>query len=148
MMSTDTPAAPSTTPVERALFTLLAPFKHVQDGAEIEIHGVEMRALDVPDLALLDEFQGKPIALIQNVTARLCDISVEQVQQLDLEDFAMLADEVIWQLNEVCDAMGLPLHLFSHPFPDEQGDDAIMEMVGTHPRNPNVQNAPGYRPGG
>jgi len=135
MMQTDAgPVVPKSAPVERALFTLLKPFKQVRDGAEIDVHGVEMRALDVPDLALLDQFQGKPIALIQNAVAKLCDISVEQVQQLDLEDFAILADDVIWQLNETCEAMGLPLHLFAHPFPDEQGEDTALEMVGTHPQ--------------
>ena len=128
-----TPVTSNSAPVERALFVLLKPFRHVHEGAEIDIHGVDMRALDVPDLDLLDQFQGKPIALIQHAIARLCDITVEQVQQLDLEDFGMLADEVIWQLREACEGMGLPLHLFAHPVPDEEGDDAVLEMLGMPP---------------
>lgn len=70
------------------------------NGSKIDIHGVEMRAIDTPDLPLLDQFQGRVIALTHNVVAALCDIEIDQVRQLALEDFTMLAGEVLWQIEQ------------------------------------------------
>ncbi len=127
--------AMNSAPVQRALFTLSKPIQLLIDDRECEVHGIDMRALDISDLGLLDQYQGQPIALIQNVVARLCDITIEQVQQLDVEDFAMLADDAIWQLAEACKAIGLPLNLFAHPLPDEQADTLLPESGGMRPQS-------------
>lgn len=114
----DHPAGNAAAPFERALFTFLIPIKVAIDGAEIEIHGVEMRALGAPDLPLLDSFRGEPIALAQNVVAALCDITVDQVRQLHLEDFTMLASDALWQVDQVTVALGFPAGFFFQPPPD------------------------------
>lgn len=74
-----------------------------------------MRDIEPPDLALLDTHQGQPIALAQAVVAALCGITVLQVQQLALDDLAMLASDAMWQVEQACLAMGLPPHFFLQP---------------------------------
>jgi hypothetical protein len=103
---------------DRAIFTLLKPVSIVQDGATIEVQGVEMRALDTADLPLLDKFRDQPIALAENVIAALCDLAVDQVRQLDLEDFTMLASDALFQVEEAGVAMGLPPGFFLGPRSD------------------------------
>jgi len=90
------------------------------DGVEREIHGVEMRAIDTPDLPLLDQFQGSPIALAHNVVAALCDIEIDQVRQLALEDFTRLAGEALWQIEQASIAMGLAADFFLSHRPGER----------------------------
>lgn len=107
--------AQSAAHVERAIFTLLKPIKEPFNGSEIDIHGIEMRALDTPDLPLLDRYQGQPIALAQNVLAALCNVTVEQVRQLDLEDFAMLASDALFQVEHLSRGMGLRADFFIQP---------------------------------
>jgi hypothetical protein len=97
---------------QRAIFTLLAPIKAMVGGEETEVHGLDMRAFDAADLPLLDQYRGQPIALAQNLVAALCDIAIDQVRQLDLEDFAMLASDALWQVDQVAIAMGLPAGFF------------------------------------
>lgn len=96
----------------RAIFTLSAPIRVVQDGVEVDLDGFDMRQLDVPDLPLLDQFQGQPIALAQHVVAALCDLTVDQVRQLCLADFTMLASDALWQVTQLCADMGLPDNVF------------------------------------
>lgn len=108
------PPASSAAP-DQAIFVLSRPLKDTLDGAEIDLHGIGMRALDTPDLPLLDQFRGRPIALAQNVIAALCDITVEQVRQLALEDFTMLASDALFQVEQLSAAIGLPDHHFIDP---------------------------------
>lgn len=104
---------------EKAIFTFLEPIKMVLNGVETDLHGIDMRALRTLDLALLDRFQGQPIALAENVVAVLCEIPVEQVRRLDLEDFAMLASDALFQVQQVSIALGLPADFFLHARPEE-----------------------------
>jgi len=97
---------------ERAIFTLLKPFTATIEGAEHDISNVEMRGLAMPDLPLLDQFRGQPIALAQNLIAALCDLTLNQVQQLDVEDFTLLASDALWQVQQFSLAMGLPAGIF------------------------------------
>lgn len=107
MASVPTLSAPAES-APRALFELFSPIRAIIDGAEREVHGFEMRALDQADLALLDQFQGQPIALVRNLIARTCEIELEHVHQLQLADFTMLASEVLFQLETAIGEMGLP----------------------------------------
>ena len=79
-----------------------------------------MRAIDTPDLPLLDQFQGSPIALAHNVVAALCDIEIDQVRQLALEDFTRLAGEALWQIEQASIAMGLAADFFLSHRPGER----------------------------
>ncbi|MCX7283658.1 MAG: hypothetical protein NTX28_06370 [Novosphingobium sp.] len=81
----------------------------------VEIHGLDMRAFAAPDLPLLDRFHGQPIALAQNLIATLCDVPIECVHDLELEDFTMLAADALFQVEQVSLAMGLPAHFFAQP---------------------------------
>lgn len=74
-----------------------------------------MRALDTPDLDLLDRFRGQPIALLQNAVAILCGVAVEQVQGMPLADFTMLASDALWQIEQASTAIGLPPRYFLLP---------------------------------
>lgn len=110
------PANPET----RSVFTLVAPIRVTRDGVEVELHGFDMRPLGMPDLPLLDQFQGQPIALAQNVVAALCDLTVDQVRQLCLEDFTMLASDALWQVTQLCADLGLPDNVFFYrPIEDD-----------------------------
>ena len=100
---------------ENAAFTLSAPIKIMIDGQAVEIHGFDMRALTKSDLPMLDRFHGQPIALAQNLVATLCDIPLESVSELELEDFTMLAADAFFQVEQVSQAMGLPAHFFAQP---------------------------------
>lgn len=100
---------------ERASFFLLKPIKYVVDGVEIDLSGIEMRALETADLPLLDQFHGQPIALAQNIVAALCDLTVEHVRQLDLEDFTMLASDALFQVEQVSIELGLRADFFVSP---------------------------------
>lgn len=102
-----------------AIFTLLKPFKAVIDGTEVDISGIEMRELGTADLTLLDQFRGQPVALAQNVVAALCDMTVDQVRELDLEDFTMLASDVLWQIEQITEDLGLRADLFLEPRSEE-----------------------------
>lgn len=106
---------------EQAIFALSTPLKFVVDGVETDIHGLGMRGLDTPDLPLLDQFHGQPVALAQNMVAALCDITLEQVRQLDIDDFTMLASDAIWQIEQASSALGLPPRFFLQP-PGEDDD--------------------------
>jgi len=99
-------------PPDQALFTLLTPITAIVEGAEIEISGFGMRAIGAPDLPLLDQHRGQVVALAQNVIAALCDLTLDQVRQLHIEDFAMLASEALFQVEQISAAMGLPAGFF------------------------------------
>lgn len=101
--------------VERAVFVLLSPFKDTVDGEERDICNVEMREIGTADLPLLDRYRGQPIALAQNLIAALCDLTVEQVQQFDLDDFTMLSSDALFQVEQIADDMGLPPTFFLDP---------------------------------
>ena len=88
------------------------PLKMLENGVETEINGLGMRALAAPDLHLLDQFRGQPIALARNIVAALCDIPVDHVAELDLKDFTVLASDALWQVQQVSIAMGLPDDFF------------------------------------
>ena len=106
------PPLPLPSLAEPAVFTLASPIKASFEGMEIELYGFDMRALAQEDCELLDRFRGQPIALAQNLIAALCDLTIDQVRQLGLEDFAMLAGEVIFQVEQLSTAMGLAPDLF------------------------------------
>ena len=118
-------------PAEQAIFTLSTPLKGIVDGVETDIHGLGMRELAPSDRPLLDRFRGQPVALAQNVIAALCDLPVEQVVKLDFEDFAMLAEDALWQVEVVSVAMGLPQHFFlradSHDVWDDPADTSTAD---------------------
>lgn len=107
---------------ERAIFTLSRPLKRPFNGSDSDGRQIGMRALDTPDLDLLDRFRGQPIALLQNAVAILCGVAVEQVQGMPLPDFTMLASDALWQIEQASSAMGLPLHFFLLP-PDRPGQE-------------------------
>lgn len=115
LASTAQLAEQSESPPQRAFFSLLKPVTAVVDGSEIELSGIEMRALDTGDLLLLDQFHGQPIALAQNIVAALCDLTVEHVRQLDLEDFTMLASDALFQVEQVSIELGLRADFFVTP---------------------------------
>jgi hypothetical protein len=98
-----------------ALFCLETPIRMIVDGEESDVHGLEVRELCQDDLGLLDRFHGQPIALIQNLLAALCGITVDHVRQLDLEDFTILSEEVAFQVEKVASAMGFPPRFFFEP---------------------------------
>ena len=91
----------------RTPFFLKRPIKAKVGGATFELHGVEMRAFDLIDLPLLDQFNGQPIALVQNLISRMCDVELTHVEQLCLDDLGMLSSEVLFQVDQVCAAMEL-----------------------------------------
>ncbi len=99
----------------RSLFHLSKPFKRSLNGVLETIDNVQMRAFQGADLQMLDRFRGQPIALAQNVIARLSGLSVAEVQSLAREDFTPLADDVLWEVSEVCIEIGLPPDFFLHP---------------------------------
>jgi hypothetical protein len=98
-----------------AIFALSRPLKVCHEGAEIEVDGVGMRAIEAADLPLFDRFHGQPVALAQNVVAALCDLTLDQVRALDLEDFGMLASDALWQVEQATAGMGLPPRFFLEP---------------------------------
>lgn len=107
--------SPATAPdgeAERAIFTLLKPLKAPLNGSDTDIRDIGMRAIAATDLPLLDQFFGRPIALAQNVVAVLCDLTIEQVHQLDIDDFLMLASDALWQVTKLSIDLGLPPHFF------------------------------------
>lgn len=105
--------SPAQAPAEtRAFFSFVKPIWVIQDGAEIELHGLDMRSFETADLPLLDQFQGQPIALMQHVVAAMCDITVDQVQQLCMEDFTMLAGEAAWHVSQFASELGLQSDFF------------------------------------
>lgn len=106
---------------ERAKFTFSRPINTLLNGSEIELHGVDMRALETIDLPLLDTFQGQPVALALNVIAALCDLSVNEVRQLSPEDFGLLASDVLWQVEQTSVGMGLTADFFLKPRTGEVG---------------------------
>ncbi|WP_374410615.1 hypothetical protein [Novosphingobium colocasiae] len=93
--------APHAQPAEKAIFTLSEPIKDILDGKEVDIHGMEMRALDERERPLLDRYPPHSFVLAQHLIAALCDITLDQVLQLQLEDFVMLAEDAIWQANQL-----------------------------------------------
>ncbi len=105
--------SPAHAPAEtRAFFSFVKPIRIIQAGAEIELHGLDMRPLDTTDLPLLDQFQGQPIALMQHVVAVMCDITLDEVQQLCMEDFTMLAGEAAWHVSQFASELGLQSDFF------------------------------------
>ena len=113
----------SAPPSGPAIFELLEPLKLIVDGAEVSLDGIEMREMRAADLELLDRFRGQPIALARNVVAALCDLTVEQVCQLHLDDFAMLASDALWQVEQLSEGMGLAGDFFLQQ-PREQSTEA------------------------
>lgn len=118
MMNMDAMAAVHGGEVQRAIFTLSKPLKMPVNGTEMTVNGIDMREFASGDLPLLDRYQGQPIALAQNMVSALCDLTLEQVQSLDLADFTMLADEALWQVSLVAEQMGLAAdHFVKLPSP-------------------------------
>lgn len=113
---------PSASSPSSAIFELATPLKLIVDGTETDIHGIEMRELVAADLPLLDQFRGQPIALARNVVAALCDLTLDQVRQLDLDDFTMLANDALWQIEQVSESMGLAANFFLQPTSEEFGE--------------------------
>lgn len=99
----------------RAVFTLSRPIAKLPGCDAAETRTIGMRAFGTDDLPLLDRFIGQPVALVQNVIALLCDIPVECVQALELDDFTMLAADALFQVEQVSLAMGLPADFFILP---------------------------------
>ncbi|WP_454887850.1 hypothetical protein [Sphingomonas oryzagri] len=81
-----------------------------------------MRAIDTPDLPLLDQHHGKPIALAHGIIAALCDLTLEQVEQLAIDDFIMLASDALWQVSRLSIDMGLSHDFFFRA--QAEGEDA------------------------
>lgn len=103
----------------KAVFTLLQPITILVDGQEVEIAGLDMRGLAPGDLPLLDRYCGQPIALAHNVIAALCELTIDQAEQLCLEDFSMLAAEALFQVERISIGMGLPADFFVQPRPEK-----------------------------
>lgn len=99
-------------PSDPAIFELSKPVKVICEGAEVEVDGLDMRPLQTFDLPLLDLHRGNAIALAQSLISALCGITAEQVLQLDLEDFAMLSTDGLWQVEQLSVAMGLAPDFF------------------------------------
>jgi len=114
--------APAPAPADdndgKALFKLLKP---ITTGSESEDQLIWMRAIHAADLAILDAFKGQPIALAQHMVAALCDLTIEQVQLLSIEDFTVLAGEVIFLVKQVIKDLGMspPAFLESDPADEE-----------------------------
>ena len=102
-------------PSESPIFTFSKPLKMLLNSTEVELHGVGMREFGQCDLPLLDRHHGQPVALAQNVVAALCDLTLDQVRALELDDFTMLADEALWQVSLIAEQMGLPADHFVRP---------------------------------
>ncbi len=102
-------------PAEQAIFALSTPLKCIVEGVETDIHGLGMRELAPSDRPLLDRFRGQPVALAQNVIATLCELPLEEVVKLDFEDFAMLAEDALFQVEQLSIAVGLPPRFFFQP---------------------------------
>lgn len=100
---------------EQAIFVLTTPLKCIVEGVETDIHGLGMRELAPSDRPLLDRFRGQPVALAQNVIAALCELPFEEVVKLDFEDFAMLAEDALFQVEQLSIAVGLPPRFFFQP---------------------------------
>lgn len=105
---------------DRALFELEQPLIVSTGGQQIEVNGIGMREFGRDDLPLLDRFIGQPVELARNVIAALCDLTVDQVCQLSLDDFTMLASDALYQVERVSLAMGLPRCHFLQPQPESQ----------------------------
>lgn len=80
------PPLASAMTTEAAVFALAHPIKVTIDDKEVELAGFDMRALAMSDCPLLDQFNGQPIALAQNLIAALCYLSLDEVRQLNLDD--------------------------------------------------------------
>ncbi|MGC4252098.1 MAG: hypothetical protein QM605_11755 [Sphingobium sp.] len=107
--------------VERSVFTFSKPLKMHVNGVETEIDGIGMRAFGTRDLPLLDRFRGQSIALAQNVVAARCDLSIEQVESLALDDFTPMADDALWQISQVARDMDCHLtSLYNHHVHDRR----------------------------
>lgn len=52
--------------------------------------------------------------------AALCDLTIEQVCQLDLEDFTMLASDALFQVEQLSVELSLAHDLFLKPFPEAE----------------------------
>lgn len=85
------------------------------DGVPHEIAGLGMRQLGQLDLPLLDQHLGQPIALTRALIGSLCDLQPESVEQLSLDDFAMLAADALFQVEQFSQEMGLPERFFLQP---------------------------------
>ncbi len=118
------PAALGDSQPDCAVFELERPLIVTIDGQDHEITGLGMRAFGTDDLPLLDRFLGQPIALTRHLIAALCDITVDQVNQLAIDDFAMLASDALYQVERVSRDMGLPSCFFLQPIGEAAGQTA------------------------
>ncbi|MFM2278869.1 MAG: hypothetical protein RLZZ444_1100 [Pseudomonadota bacterium] len=128
------PRSPFSAPGEQAIFSLSEPLVIEHEGHLVEVGGFGMRTFGRAELSLLDHFNGQPVALAENVIAALCDITVEQVRQLALDDFTMLAADALFQVEQVSLAMGLPRRFFLQARPPKDGSP--------EPAGPQVEPAP------
>lgn len=115
-------AAPSGQPApdqdqgaERAIYRLSGPIKALRYGFEVDLHTLEMREIGALDVPLLDRFQGQPVALAKNMVAALCGVTVDELDQLAPADYAMLAEDALWQVEQFTASMGLPPYFFLQP---------------------------------
>lgn len=106
------PPPPSEDETADAVFELSKPITIIVDGVPHEVAGLGMRQLGLSDLLLLDQHLGQPIALAKALVGSLCDLGVESVCQLSLDDFAMLAADALFQVEQFSQEMGLPERFF------------------------------------
>lgn len=104
------PADPSAAPAARkddlAWFKLAKPVALIE-GEERKVEMLGMRALTADDIARLDDVRGRPVELAQTVVAILCELTLDQVRQIDLQDFAPMSEDALWQVQHALAAMGL-----------------------------------------
>lgn len=109
------PPPPSSGEAADAVFELSRPINILVDDVPHEIAGLGMRQLGQLDLPLLDQHLGQPIALTRALIGSLCDLQPESVEQLSLDDFAMLAADALFQVGQFSQEMGLPERFFLQP---------------------------------
>lgn len=118
--SSPAPADRTATQDDLAMFKLSRPVRWWIDGEERETDLIGMRAFETPDLALLDRHRGRPIAMMQHVVAALCGVLPQDIRDLPLCDFLLLAGDIEWQVKDALAKMGLSPKNYFNPGPAEK----------------------------
>jgi len=101
------PAAPS----DRAVYRLSKPLR-LKGTKRAEIYVIKMRGISSGDRELLDHHRGNLAALTRELIGTLCDLTAEQVATISRADYAMLSEDILWQLEEAALRFGLPQQFF------------------------------------
>lgn len=104
------PDAAPAAPTDRAVYRLAKPL--MEPRTKVATAVIEMRGIADRDRELLEHYRGNTVALTRELIGALCSLSPDQVARIARTDYAMLAEDVQWQMEEAAQRFGLPRSYF------------------------------------